>query len=288
MGGKGHSSDSDTSTEADSDDSAGDLANNKMKDEVKLDPATVYEKPRKPTQEFIRKKVLEVRNLVSKTKENENNFLALDALGHLHSHCDPGMVKDKKADLENFLDEAEENMEAKFNPEYVKNVVDETVRTFVPKTVYNFSKRKFEGEKVETRRVRRRKTVKFVRWYERQPYDDPVLEAKRLRALKAKIHHDKRRLHLENLKTDARELKVENSSLKEELSKFKQREAELSKKLKEKEATEVRLKELEREVEFRKQNEETLQTRLKQLGEPQNLVVVQVDGFSTRDRSAGK
>ena len=290
VGGKGQSSDSESSTEADSDQSDSDSRDHVVQEVCKLE--TAFKKPRKPVEESIRKKVLETRNLLYGMEVNDD-LLAIEALGHLHSsHCEPVLNETKTEDIETIPEEAVENMEVMLRPEYVKNIdfeeVDEIEAAVVPKKVYNISKRKFEAEKAEARRTRRRKTTRVVRWYEKQPFEDPVLEAKRLRALKAKINHDKNRIDVENLRIDARELNDENSSLKEELLQFKQREAELMQKLKDKEATEVRVKELEREVELRRQNEEALQSQLKDLSEPHSIVVLQVDGITTRDRSAGK
>merc|ERR1712183_524345 len=81
-----------------------------------------------------------------------------------------------------------------------------------------------------------------TRWYEKQPFEDPILEAKRLRSLRAKINHDKRRFDVEILKVESKELKDENLHLREELLKFEEREAELMLKLKDKETAEARVK----------------------------------------------
>merc|ERR1719470_412225 len=263
MGGRGQSSDSDTSTEVDSEQS----------DSVE----TAYKKPNnKPVEESIRKKVVETRNILSGVEVNDD-LLSLEALGHLHNtHFDETRTEDMEANPE----EAVENMQVMSRPEYVKDMtfedVNEAGKAVVPEGVYNFGKRQFEADTVMARKSRRRKTTRVVRWYEKQPFEDPVLEAKRLRALKAKINHDKNRINLEILRMDARELKDENTVLKEELLKFKQRETELVEKLEDKEATEIRVTELEREVETRKQNEEVLESRLKDLSAPQSVVLVQV------------
>ena len=61
--------------------------------------------------------------------------------------------------------------------------------------------------------------------------------------------------------------------------------------LEDKEAAENRVKVLERELGMSKQREEALQLQLKQKSESKNLVVavqVEVDGISSRERSAGK
>ena len=169
--------------------------------------------------------------------------------------------------------------------------VDENGRVVVPKTVYNFRKRKFEADKLEVKKARSRVITKSEKWYEKQPFDDPVLEAKRLRALRAKINHDKDRFDLENLKIDAKELKDENIRLKEKLQNVEMREAELLEKLKDKEAAEARVNDLERELETSVQREETLQLQLKQNSQPNNLVVavqVEVDSIYKRERSTGK
>merc|ERR1719318_1966986 len=237
---------------------------------------TAYKKPNKPVEESIRKKVLETRNILSWVEANDD-LLSLEALGHLHNtHYD----ETRTEDMEPIPEEAVENMEVMLRPEYVKDMtfedVNEAGKAVVPEGVYNFGKRQFEADKMMARKSRRRKTTRVVRWYEKQPFEDPVLEAKRLRALKAKINHDKNRINLEILRLDARELKDENTILKEELLRFKQRETELVEKLEEKEATEIRVAELVEKLEEKKQNEEVLESRLKDLSAPQSVVVVQV------------
>ena len=65
--------------------------------------------------------------------------------------------------------------------------------------------------------VQQMKTKKKVHWYEMEPFDDPVLEQKRLKCLSQKIWDDKKRYELEILKEENKELKEENESLKNKI-----------------------------------------------------------------------
>merc|ERR1712181_111811 len=142
-------------------------------------------KSRKPVEESIRKKVLETRNLLSRVQVNDDLHV-LNALGQLQNP-NYGAVSDetRTEDMEPVPEEKLESMEVMLWPEYVRDMNFETRETVVPDIVYKLGKRKFKVDKVEAKRTRRRNTTRVVRWYEKQPFDDPVLEAKRLRALKA-------------------------------------------------------------------------------------------------------
>ena len=65
--------------------------------------------------------------------------------------------------------------------------------------------------------VQQMKTKKKVHWYEMEPFDDPVLEQKRLKCLSQKIWNDKKRYELEILREENKELKEENESLRKKI-----------------------------------------------------------------------
>merc|ERR1719431_616254 len=172
-----------------------------------------------------------------------------------------------------------DNIDRIVKPEYenMTEIVDETGKIFAPKRIFNYQKRKFEEEKKEARNSRRRVKKRAERMYEKQPFDDPVLEKRRLRAVKAKMIQDKNRFDLENLKIDANELADENTRLKKKLSDSQEREASLLKLLEEKTSTEIRNMELEKEVNMLRQRESHMHGKSKHNLEPNYaLVGVQV------------
>merc|ERR1719206_24104 len=180
---------------------------------------------------------------------------------------------------EKLLSSSFDNLDEIVKPEYVdiSEMVDETGKVVAPKIIYNFQKRKFEAEKREVRNARRRVKKRTERLYEKQPFDDPVLEKRRLKAVRAKMIHDKNRFDLENIKMDVKELTDENALLKQQLSQFQEREASLLKLLEEKKTVESRNIELEKEVNMWRQRERNHQEESNQIKEPNYaLIGVQV------------
>jgi len=211
-------------------------------------------KKHRPVEEMIKRKVIEVRRGQRENMEVEN----------------------ENKNTENLFTTSIDKI---VKPEYenITELVDETGKIAAPKRIYNFQKRKFEEEKREVRNARRRVKKRAERMYEKQPFDDPVLEKRRLKAVKAKMIHDKKRFDLENLKIDAKELADENTQLKKKLSDFQEREARLLKLLEEKKSMEIRNIELEKEVNMLRQRESNTHVEFKQILEPNYaLVGVQV------------
>ena len=229
-----------------------------------FDPISGSKKHR-PVEEMIKRKVIEARQgeRLNVGVENKNS--------------------------ENLLSSSFDNIDEIVKPEYVdiSEMVDETGKVVAPKIIYNFQKRKFEAEKREVRNARRRVKKRTERLYEKQPFDDPVLEKRRLKAVRAKMIHDKNRFDLENIKMDVKELTDENALLKQQLSQFQEREDSLLKLLEEKKTVESRNIELEKEVNMWRQREGNHHVESNQIKEPNYaLVGVQVDGRSLR--TAGK
>jgi len=202
-------------------------------------------KKHRPVEEMIKRKVIEVRR-----GERENLEFG-----------------NKNEITENMLTKSKDKI---VKPEYenISEVVDETGKIAAPKRIYNFQKRKFEEEKREARNARRRVKKRAERMYEKQPFDDPVLEKRRLKAVKAKMINDKNRFDLENLKLDAKELADENIRLKQKLCDFQDREARHLKLLEEKKSMEIRNIELEKEVNMLRQRESNTHVEFKQILEP--------------------
>merc|ERR1712142_1109814 len=128
-------------------------------------------------------------------------------------------------------------------------------------------------DKREARNARRRIKKRKECLYEKEPFDDPVMEARRLKAVKAKMILDKHRFDLENLKLDAKELANENSRLKDELRAFRDREARLLKMLEGKVAAETRNRVLEEELNVMKKREEIIKAKYNHVMEPQSVIV---------------
>jgi len=258
LGGKGLSSESEaTSEKSDEIDSEEDYSSlgyslesveGKMaKDMLDLDNSTKARGRRRPVEEMIRKKVLESRERLVAGSKSSNSVTEEGEPDTLQIKESLGIVMENEA------------MEI-ISPEYVDDIEMESLD-------------KTENEASSIQFYKQRTT----RWYEKQPFEDPILEAKRLRSLRAKINHDKRRFDVEILKVEAQELKYENLHLREELLKFEEREAELMLKLKDKETAEARVKDLEREVDLRRQNEKVLKMKLQQISkETKAVVLVQV------------
>eukprot|EP00092_Neocalanus_flemingeri_P014825 GFUD01016004.1.p1 GENE.GFUD01016004.1~~GFUD01016004.1.p1 ORF type:complete len:376 (-),score=95.42 GFUD01016004.1:92-1219(-) len=247
LGGKGQSSESEASsekpdeTESDEDNSSlncslDQMVEDQMAQDVESLDTPMKRKRNKPVAEMIRKKVLEMRERKGKVRKLDRED------------------KPESEKLDVCLDISS----------------DATLAASIQlggkeRNIYNFAS---ENEDAETREDiplnektgHQRKT----KWYEMQPFEDPDLEAKRLRSLRAKINHDKNRFDLEFLKVDHEELKYENLILK----------AELMQKLKDEEASEARIEDLEREVQLRRLNEEALETKLDQVSQGTNAIVL--------------
>jgi len=250
LGGKGEPSDreGDDTNSVESDHDGHDPKDSLEKEgELKyFDPPVTGRRIHRPVEEIVRRKVLESRRM----QHGNRSDIDKEVTGSVH---DDEIVK----------------------PEYddFAGLVDETGQTVVQKTVFNFHKRKFEADKREARKLRKRAKIRVEKWYEKQPFDDPILEAKRLRALRAKMIHDKHRFDLENLKIDAKELAEENSRLKEKIRGLQEREASYLEQIKDKEATEARLKQLEREVELKRRDEESSDIGVNQIQGPKSVLL---------------
>jgi len=253
LGGNGEPSDDqrsvETSSAAESDDDDGDTEYTDKHFEY-FDPVEGNRKSR-PVEEMIKRKVIEARN------KNE------------------GATVSTEVNTTRPVNENLDNTDIIERPEYecADEIVDENGKKVTPRKIYNYAKRKFEVDKREARNARRRIKKRKERLYEKEPFDDPVMEARRLKAVKAKMIHDKFRFDLENLKLDAKELADENSRLKDELSAFMDREVRLLKMLEEKEATDTRNRELEEEINAMKKKEENFKATYNHIMEPQNVVV---------------
>ena len=68
----------------------------------------------------------------------------------------------------------------------------------------------YQGQQAPESKTKRRK----LHWYEMRPFDDPVLEKKRLHCLSQKIWDDKKRYEVEILRAENMELKKENADVK--------------------------------------------------------------------------
>jgi len=253
LGGNGEPSDDqscgETSSAAESGDDDGDTENNDKHLEY-FDPVEGNRKSR-PVEEMIKRKVIEARNNIE------------------------GAAVSTEVNTTICVNENLDNTDIIERPEYeyADEILDENGKTVTPRKIYNYAKRKFEADKRETRNTRRRVKKRKERLYEKEPFDDPVMEARRLKAVKAKMIHDKFRFDLENLKLDAKELADENSRLKEELCAFKDREVRLLKMLEGKVATDTRNKELEEEINVMKKREEINKATYNHIMEPQNVIV---------------
>ena len=247
--------------------------------QVKEEEAIELYKTRRPVQEQIRLKVLAAKSVsVSLSSNVPEDYKIEECLNVLYPIPASDVESQVIGDVEN--EESEIIVEPEYDASAFLDLEIRELDTYDNETLmtnhdYNLRKRSTPEDKNEEPK---KKYQKKEKWYEKQPFEEPVLEAKRLRSLKAKITHDKNRFDLEILKFDHRELKHENLSLKQELQKSKEREAELNDQLIDKEAAEARVKELELEVNLRRQNEDALKSELDQMsGKSGSVILVQVE-----------
>ena len=80
----------------------------------------------------------------------------------------------------------------------------------------------YQGHQVPEKKTKKKK----LHWYEMKPFDDPVLEKKRLHCLSQKIWDDRKRYEMEILRAENNELKIENEDLKNEIARLRSKHPE--------------------------------------------------------------
>ena len=120
------------------------------------------------------------------------------------------------------------------------------------------SKLKF-GESLRNRKK------KWVPLWSRPPFKDPVQETRRLKALQAKVKHDRNRYATERMRVENIELKEENKNMKGEIMDLKNKVNDLIEELTRREALEKRLQELTDEVTSRRKRETEMNRKITEL-----------------------
>ena len=80
----------------------------------------------------------------------------------------------------------------------------------------------YQGHQVPKPKTKEKK----LHWYEMKPFDDPVLEKKRLHCLSQKIIDERKRYEMEILRAENTELKKENQDLKNEIARLRSKYSE--------------------------------------------------------------
>jgi len=106
---------------------------------------------------------------------------------------------------------------------------------------------------------------KWVPLWSRPPFKDPVQETRRLKALQAKLKHDRNRFATERRRVENIELKEENKIMKGEIKDLKKKVKDLTEELTSREALEKRLQELTDEVTLRRKRETAMNRRITEL-----------------------
>jgi len=153
----------------------------------------------------------EIRHKISLVKLKEK--AKCEALDELRKFRKPpkGVVRSKSTLLEAFTISGE-LAEFVTSPLHVPEVAVQGPDLCAPYTLRNRSE--VRRKPIHMHHAGRKKTKKTVHWYQMDPFDDPVLERKRLKCLSQKIWDDKKRYELEILRAENEELKEENESLK--------------------------------------------------------------------------